>query len=84
MMGMGGVWGCVLRPTCVLLEQVGAVLCFVCADVRSMLMTSSHWQAKAEVNKYVNVGQLKTLFQVNTAYVGTKLRRILFPFMPGK
>ena len=40
-------------------------------------------EMKGQVDKYVDVGQLKTLFQVNTSYVGSKLRRILFPFMPG-
>lgn len=36
-----------------------------------------------QVSKYVNMGQLKFYFQVNTAYVGKKLRLLVFPMHTG-
>eukprot|EP00038_Savillea_parva_P004276 m.135928 g.135928 ORF g.135928 m.135928 type:complete len:348 (+) comp11426_c0_seq2:221-1264(+) len=40
-------------------------------------------EVHGQVSKYVNMGQVKFYFQVNTTYVLGKLRLLLLPFHPG-
>ena len=52
-------------------------------NVHSLVHARSRWAYNGQVSKYVNMGQIKFYFQVNTQYVLGKLRLLLLPMHMG-